>query len=177
MPEGDRKAQNSNEEYPFPGLDIIFELTKEQASEQTARVNLLDSKANFILGSATALISTALILQSSLLSQGTRITNRFLELLPLLALLLVYLLVMFAAFFAYRVRVYKRSANPQELQRNYLNKSENTIKAEVFRAMVDSFQQNERTINKKAHWVNIAFAALGCETLILVALLLFQVVY
>lgn len=57
-----------NDPLKYPSLTIISELTKERVAGQMEQVNALDSKANFVLGSATALVSAALILQAVLLT-------------------------------------------------------------------------------------------------------------
>jgi hypothetical protein len=68
MSKNDSNNQKINTQYDFPCLDLIFELTKDRISNQLERVNALDSKANFVLGSATALVGAALVLQAVLLS-------------------------------------------------------------------------------------------------------------
>jgi len=142
------------------------------------QVNAVDTKANFILGSATAIISAALILQAVLIQLHSIIfTNRFLLELPLLLLFITYLSVMFIAFLAYRINVYKLVPDPSELYKHYLQKPESHSKAEVFRAMVEAFKENERTINKKVSWTERALVALGCETVSLVLFLSLQFLY
>src|SRR5438046_9187146 len=110
--------KEGSEKRLFPSLDLIFELTKERIANQSEQVNALDSKANFVLGSATALVSTALVLQAVLLTpQPSQATphiycplpiSNLTHVIPLLILLLAYLCVLFSAFFAYRIRVYKQ---------------------------------------------------------------------
>src|SRR5205085_10814142 len=100
MPQDGSPPESSKKEYNFPSLDLIFELTKESITAQREQANALDSKANFVLGSATALISAALVLQAVLLSSlntplhqqsavlpfycSLLTTNMFLRSLPLL---------------------------------------------------------------------------------------------
>ncbi len=62
-------APNTNEQCTFPSLELSLELAREHLAIQREQVNVLDNKANFIIISATTLVSTALIIQSALLSQ------------------------------------------------------------------------------------------------------------
>src|SRR5438876_577381 len=157
----DSLPESANKEYNFPSLDLIFELTKERVASQREQANALDSKANFVLGSATTLVRAALVLQAVLLaSQGalshpqfavlswycSTLLNKFLRFLPLLILLIVYLIVMLSAFLAYTIRRYRYAPDPEELYRSYLYRQESSTKAEVFRAMLETYKENDKII-------------------------------
>jgi hypothetical protein len=174
------------EENRFPSLDLIFELTKEAIAVQREQVNALDSKANFILGSATAVVSTALVLQA--VQQTTPLpqqsasnvycpipSSKFFEALPLLLLLLFYLCVIFTAYLAYKNRVYKQVPNPDELYNTYLLQEESKTKAEVFEAMRVAYKDNASKIKNKVSMLDVALVFLGCEAIALVLYLIFQV--
>jgi hypothetical protein len=183
MPNDNSQQQNTNEKYDFPSLDLIFEFTKERISNQKEQVTALDNRVNFVLGSATTVVSAALILQAVLLSSHNLVqlsycaifVNQFLKVLPLLVLLFLYLLVMLTAFLGYKIRYYKQVPDPNELYRTYLRKEKNVTKAEVFRAMLEAYNENIKTIKNKAIWVKTAFFLFIFEVIVLTVVLLVQV--
>jgi hypothetical protein len=63
---------------------------------------------------------------------------------------------------------------PRELLDNYLEQAVIITKVDLFKEMVDDYEQNEKKINRKARWVRYALLALDIEGGALVALLLFQ---
>ncbi len=183
-----KNNQSSNKSKDFPSLNLIFDLLKDRIALQWQQTNALDNKANFILVSATALVSAALVLQAVLLtpqtapvSQITSLpfycptsTNRILHSLPLLILLAVYLFVMLSAYLAYQIRVYKQAPEPDELFKYLIDEEDKTMEA-VTRAMLEVCKSNNLTIRSKVLRVKIAFILLGFEVLALVAYLFFQV--
>jgi hypothetical protein len=191
MSKSNLPPQDPKKQYDFPSLDLIFELTKERLAGQMQQVSNLDTKANFVLGSATALISAAVVLQAVLITPQTTAlpaqsqpitlpfycplpSDKFLRALPLLMLLLVYLLVVLIAYLSYKIRVYKQVPEPGELYKTYLYKHESDTKAEVFRAMLDAYKANDHTIRDKVTRLKAAFILLGCEAISLVVYLFFQ---
>lgn len=185
MSNSDSHPQNTIKEYNFPSLDLIFLLTKERVNAQFQQVNALDSKANFMLGSSTALISAALVLQSVLLPQTNNYlpakliptycpTNTLLQILPLLILLALYLTTIVTTFLAYKIRWYKQAPEPSELYRNYLHREESSTKAEVFRAMVEAYKENDKVIRSKVLWIKISFILLSFEATTLTIYILFR---
>jgi len=163
---------NKTADTHFPSLDLAFNLTQERIESQMRRVETMDTKVSFVMASSTALISTALILQNILLPLHFGIlSNNLLRELPLSLLLLVYLGVMTSACMAYRIRNYKQVPNPSELLEHYLCLSEEQTKAEVYRSMVETYNDNEKVLKKKVTWTKFTFFGLLIETLVLVLLL------
>ena len=181
--------------YHFLSLDLAFDLAKEQIAGQMNQVDALDTKANFILGSATTLLAAALVLQAVILTvqksppvQPTTptspllqpaycslITTKPLVLSPLVMLLIVYLILMIISFMAYRLRGYQQTPDPETIYRKYLTEDATKTKAFIFRTMVTVYQENKKTINRKVLWVSTAFIALGIEVATLVLVLFVQV--
>jgi len=190
MPEDSLPPKSLPKEYNFPSLDLIFELTKECIAAQREQANALDSKANFVLGSATALVGADLVLQAVLVASPSTplhpqsavlpfycsllTTSVFSRSLPLLALLIVYFATTLSACLAYMVRGYRYAPNPTELYQSYLSREERSTKAEVFRAMLEAFKENDKILRKRLFWVRTAFIAFGCEVVMLVLVLLVQ---
>ncbi len=188
MSKNNEQQQSSNKSRDLPSLNLIFELLKDRIALQWQQVNALDNKANFILLSATTIVSAALVLQAVLLTPQTTPTsqtislplycpaysNRILQSLPLLILLAVYLSVMLTAYLAYKIREYKQAPEPDELFK-YLVEEEDRTREAVTRAMLEVCKSNALTYKNKVFRVKIAFILLACEAVALVAYLLFQV--
>lgn len=182
MSENDVQHQNTDEKLDFPSLNLLYELAKERLASQQEQKDILDSKANFILGSATALVSAALVLQAvSQPQHATPLpvycivrTNAPLHALPMIILLVMYLIVLFSAFPAYKIRIYKYAPELEELYKNYLFEDESETKAKVFRAMLTAYRENIITIGNKVLWLKVAFVFLGVEAMALVVYLLYQ---
>lgn len=187
-----KTSRDTNDHPDYPSLNIVAELTKERVVDQLEQVKILDGKANFVLGAATALVSASLILQAGLLStQSTPssskntsslhsssfalTTSNLFHLLPLALLILPYLAVMISAFLAYRIRVYKQTPDPERLYENYLQKDEQETKAAVYRATLEAYKANVKTINRKVRCLNIAFVFLTIETILLAITLVLQI--
>lgn len=182
--------------YNFPSLDLLFELGKQRMSDQMDQINALDTKANFIIGSATTLLSAALVLQAVILtiqksssSQTTSLAhtgaiNSFfycssllksgLQIIPILTFFVVYLILMVVSFFAYRLRAYQLVPDLEIAYQKYINTNPIDTKAIVFRAMVEVYKNNKSTIQRKVFWLSTAFIFLGIEAAILVLVLLVQ---
>ncbi len=183
MPKDYSSPRYGKSEDDFPSLDLLFELIKDRIAVQRWQANSFYSKANFVLGSATALMSAALILQTVLLQMHPQAAgllfcplfiHQSLRLLPLLALLVVYFATMLCAFFAYLVREYKYAPDLDELYKNYLNRDERSTKLEVFKSTLYVYKENDEIINNKRFWTRIAFIVFGGEVIVLVLVLLVQ---
>ena len=156
-------------------LDLAFTLTKELIASQLEDVNALDTKASFALGSGTAVVSAALVLQSLLLPSHPHLSCSifipnflsFLRLLPpllkkslsLFPLLFTYFLVVFSSSNAYKTRDYKRVPKPRSFLDN-LDKTEQECKNEMFPEMVAAYEWNQKEAEKKAKWIDYLVNAL-----------------
>jgi hypothetical protein len=60
--------QDPSHDTPLPSLDFAFDLVKDEMHGQLARVDGLDTKANFIMGAATGLVGIALTIQATIFS-------------------------------------------------------------------------------------------------------------
>jgi hypothetical protein len=173
----------------LPSLDVAFDLTRTRITTQLQEVDGLDLKANFIKGAATTLVSTGLILQAVLLAPYSHsycnvlipafihVLPPFLKrALPLLPLLCMYAVVIFTTHQAYKIADYELVPEPRELLENYLEEPAIVTKVDIFKEMVDDYEQNEKKINRKASWVRYSLLALDIEGGALVALLFFQAI-
>ena len=189
------QTQQPNNTSELPGLDLAFNLTKELFPIQLTRLNSLDSKANFALGAATALMSAAFVLKPLVLSfSSSQHTNCYLFLagflqtlspilrqvitsLPTLLLLIVYLVALNFAYRAYWIRTLNQVPNPRSLLDYYVYARESLYKTkgELLETMAQKHVQNELLLNEKASLIERAFIALLIEAILLGLLLFLQV--
>lgn len=163
-----------------PGsLDVVFEQVKSRMAAQDSQIATLDGKANFSLASATLLTAGVTGLQAAFSSaQETGPVNSFMVFglnLPATAAisiltsvsLLAYVIVVFAAYQAYRVRDFKAVPKVQTLRDKYLQKTETETKTAMIDAWVEVFSRNEKLINNKLWWTNLVLFALAVEAFLL----------
>lgn len=163
---------------PDYSLDIVLEQMKERTAAQSDQITALDTKANTILGIATTIIATALVLQAVLLAAPTThlssATYGFSQ-KGLLALLFLYLVTMLtAAFSGYWVSNYQRVPEPAQLI-TYVAKPSQETKETLVGTMAKAFEHNQRIVKKKVWGTRIAMITFGVEVLALVMLLALQV--
>jgi hypothetical protein len=157
-------------------VSAILKLMQDQVADQQKQIDGLDTKASVILVAATVFAGAAATLFPGLITNhATILTNSHIRwLLP--ALISVYVVLVCLVCLAYTVRRYKRIPDPQYLYDRYRDKSDFFIKARVFAAMVKASKENEARVKRKALWVTCSIIGVGIETLILAAILLFQVI-
>ena len=177
-------TQNSSIADEYPSLNLAFDLVQDRMSAQMEQARTLDTKANFTLGSATALLGAALVMQAALVStHPSGCSVPFLHLSPtimrailLSALLIVYMVAIVIGFFAYRTRLYRLTPNPRELLETYVKKrvEEGKTKAEMLSTTVKVFEENEKQLIWKARFVDASLLVLLVEALLLISLLFLQ---
>ena len=180
-------VQEANKDYGLPSLDLAFDLAKERMSGQLTRIDVLDNKANFIMGAATGIVGLALTLQAALFSAPitsycTSYIPTFLHTLnpllkraiPLLPLIVTYLIVMYLSHLAYKIDNYYEVPTDPEGLYDYLTEDVAVTKIDIYRVMKVNFQQNEEKIRSKAQWATYAFRFLELEGITLVLFLLYR---
>lgn len=168
----------------FPSLHLAFDLVQNRVSAQIEQARALDAKANFALGSATALLGAALVMQAALIStQSATCIVPFLNLSPimmhallLLPLLIIYMVAVIIGFFAYKTRLYRLTPDPRELVEAYVKKKieEEQTKAVLLSTTVEVFEGNEKKLLRKAQFVDASLLVLLIEALLLIPLLFLQ---
>lgn len=160
-------------------LDVVFEQVEGRMAAQDAQISSLDGKANFSLASATLLTAGVTALQSAFsTAQDAGTPNDFLvfglslppavvvEVLMIVSLL-AYVVVVYAAYQAYRVRNFKAVPKVRTLRDKYLQKPEGETKKAMVDAWVEVFSRNEDLINNKIWWTNVVLFALALEAFLL----------
>ncbi len=181
------QPQNTIDDSKSSTLDLAFDIMKELIVGQLQNVDALDAKGNFILGAATGVASSALVLQTILLSLHLQSScsifiSAHLPYLPsllnqsffILLVLLVYIIVIILVIGAYRTRNYYQVPDPRMLLDN-LDNPERDSKDGMVRAMAAAYEMNEEETNKKVKWIDLSLLFLVIETGMLVLNLLYQV--
>lgn len=166
-----------------PSLDLAFELTRERLAAQTQYSKSIDDKANFAQGSATALVSAALVVQAVIVQNHIScavfsffhgVSPAVDRVLPLLPLLLPYVGVIILGIRAGRLNVYLQSPKPDKLLQEYLEQEESQTKEILLRSMVYAHAVNEQTLKRKSKWVTYTLILLTIEAFMLVPTLILQ---
>jgi hypothetical protein len=152
----------------WPNLDESYLLTKEALAAQLAQAHTLDSKASFVLTSATILTASALAVhQAAANLSGTGVGTAhpragMVVLAQVLAVLAVfaYLAVVYTSFRAYTLRSYAGPADPRQLEARYVDMNAQLAKATLFSTMVKSYGDNSALLDQKASWTHYALYAL-----------------
>lgn len=153
----------------FPSMDTVVDFTREKLSAQLAHADSLDTKANFVLGSATLLTAAAVALRSS----ASHISLGFMHVLGVIAMV-VYLAVVFASLSAYMTREYHQAPNPVELE-PYIWEEPLKTKGDTLREMVKAYKENKTILQNKARWLKWSLLGFGLEAVLLAVLAIAQI--
>src|SRR5258707_4991413 len=107
-PNTENPVPNGPPGYHLPSLGLVFNLAVQQMDAQARRIGNLDTKASFVLGSASILTTaaTGLHTASANVHPPNGVVAFLLAVLPVLAVV-AYLCVVGAAFFAYKLRSFQ----------------------------------------------------------------------
>jgi hypothetical protein len=173
----------SDSESPvWPNLDECYELTKEALDAQLAQAHTLDSKASFVLTSASVLTAAALALHQAATNlagaaapsshpEGLAYAAKALGILGVLA----YVGVVYTSFRAYTLRSYAGPADPRQLKDRYVNMDVQLAKATIFSTMVESYTSNSAVLERKVLWTRYALYALLAEAALVALITLVEI--
>jgi len=176
---GQSSAQMAHTVIPeLPSLDVCFELAQKQLEAQRARFGNLDTKASFVLGSASILTTaaTGLHTASASVTPPNGLVAFGLAVLPPLAVF-AYSGVVLAAFFAYTLRSVAWTPTVTRLNDIYVTQDPLVTKGKLLAAMKVVYEDNEQAIEGswgKATWTQIALCALLSEAALIALLTLVQ---
>ncbi|HEY7780276.1 MAG TPA: hypothetical protein VIC85_08710 [Ktedonobacterales bacterium] len=164
--DGDTRAMPNDE-----SLRIGFDLAHDLVQIQLGQSDALDSKANFVLGSATVLIGTyAAFLAAHVTTQKYSVPDYLLLNGPLL---LSYLATVVFAYLGYVVRKFKTAPNPNKFVELLLHVEVRQTRLTLLEALATAYAINANQLSKKANYVTVALTFLCIEAIILVATLVF----
>jgi hypothetical protein len=166
-------------------LDVILEAARKRIEEQNALISVLDTKAGFVLGSASLLTAgvgtfarTAFDVSERLSTANLKLDDSSRKGLLILAALalLFYLGIMVCGLLAYRLRKYETLTEIGVLRDLYLTETEATTKLVMLDTLDKAIKGNDPKIKRKASWAQIAVILLVGEAIFLAALIFFQMV-
>ncbi len=157
-----------------PSLDVAFDLTREQCAAQLTHLNGLDTKAGFVLASASLLTGALATWRVPTTTVHYPIfIEWFMMRIPLISIV-IYLVVIVTSYFALIPRDFTISINPTHLWQNYSKKPERWTKRKVRATMAAIYQKNKQVIDRKIRWTMAAFFALALEAVLVAVILFFQ---
>jgi hypothetical protein len=157
------------DEVPPPGLDLVYSEVKERLNLQFEQVEALDTKAAFVVSTASVVVSIAISLPAASYSRLDAST-----LVIFGAGVAYYSYAMFAGVRAYLVRTYRRDPEPEPLRDGYLATAPEKTKQQLIENLIDSFNENKEIIRLKAFDVTAAMIFLMVQTLLLVGAIIAQ---
>jgi drug/metabolite transporter superfamily protein YnfA len=153
----------------MPSLDLGLDLMRDNLAQQMSQADALDTKAGFILGSAS-LITGVLVAWHKLPLGAPGIV----QWLPAIAIA-VYAAVVTCAAFAYFVREYSLSPGPVTIRDKFVFWELPESKDEIFHGMVLAWLRNSKQIGLKLHWLELAFIAFGVQITVVAAIIVTEI--
>jgi hypothetical protein len=146
-------------------LDFVLAEMKARADAQEKQIATLDTKATFVLTSASVLIAGAAAVQkvTPTASQPAALDAAVFYGGAAIALVL-YVIVVDATIKAYMPRTYRRAPEPPALEER-LARSDGETKEAVFKGLVEAFAKNEEIVEGKAQQTRAALTWLRREAL------------
>jgi hypothetical protein len=173
---------SSSESPAWPNLDECYELTKETLGAQLAQAHTLDSKASFVLTSASVLTAAALALHQAVTNVAGSVASSTQPEAPAVAAkvfgilgVLAYVGVVYTSFRAYTLRSYAGPADPRQLKEKYVNMDVKLAKAAIFSTMVESYTSNSMVLERKVLWTRYALYALVAEAALVALITLVEI--
>lgn len=150
-------------------MQIGFELVRDMIQVQLGQCDALDGKANFVLGSATVLISIyAAFLASQTSAQKFSLADNLFLNVPLA---FIYLMTIVFAYLGYIIRDFKIVPHPKSFVSLLLHLEERQTRLSLLNALAAAYELNSRQLAKKADYVGVALTFLCIEAVFLVATL------
>ncbi|HEX8598507.1 MAG TPA: hypothetical protein VF952_08330 [Chloroflexia bacterium] len=164
-------------------LSIIYDLVQQRVTAQYERINSLDTKAGFVLGSATLLTGGISALQQVAITTMTDLNSKDPSTVAqwkigiggasLLAVLF-YLVLVFASIQAYKIRKYNALSRVRTLIDKYYENEEVDTKEVLVDTLATLVEENDQIIDRKALWTQRAISCLMIEAILLAILTMLQ---
>lgn len=146
---------------------VYYEVATKQLDAQMQQIDQFDAKLATMFASSSAILAIfAGLLTLTALPVSIVIRAVVLILLGLASL--VYLLLLYCLFAAYRVGVWDRRPNLEDLKTNFAQYDEPTMQEWVANECVAAYQYNEPLLDRKARFVNWSVGLFPLEALLLV---------
>jgi hypothetical protein len=165
MPQQD--GAPSSEAPSTTSLELGFELTHDLVRVQLDQNDALDTKANFILGSATVLLGTYVALLAARTANPTFSLSDHLVMGAPLAL--VYIVTVLFAYQAYDLRDYTVVPNPTTYVDLFVHLEERETRLILLKTLAAAYEVNAAQLSRKAVLVGVALTFLYLEAVVLIA--------
>ncbi len=181
-PKDDNKASES--EVELESLELIYDTVKASIDAQNAQISSYDTKAGFVLGSASLLTAGAVGFQKTAFDVASNLAQKQLLLDPwvkptmvllTIAAMAFYLAIVIAGYNAYRIRKFQILADLDVLTAEYLDKRPDTTKLVLLDTFRTIYNNNEPKVKAKGRATEWAIRFLICEALFIAALTAVQV--
>ncbi len=145
----------NKEEGTSETLELVYNEVKDALNTQFQSLDGLNTKASVIVGfvGVTIGISLNLYLHSNSYLFGSCMT--------------LFLISIFSALYAYKVENYWRDPEPQKLMEKYLRKDVEHVKRQLILNFIQSFENNEIKIKRKAKYINYSLILLFIGLIVL----------
>ena len=139
---------------PKPGtLDLMYKEVKDRLDSQFSSISDLDKKAITAIGFLGLVVGIILKWSETLLSTSNiRICLYALS----LGSIILFLLSIYFALIAFKVKGYRRDPNPTKLIEHYSYKNKYEVLEQIIDNLADSHKENEVNIIKKGKNINRA---------------------
>jgi hypothetical protein len=154
----------------LPSLTLAFELIQKRLEAQISYAGSLDTKASFVLGAASLLITAAVALH---MLPGFA-TNAVARALAVFAIIF-YLVVIYEAYRAYSIFEYKVAPKPRDLQAYYLDQELDLTREVLIDTWVLIYERNDQLIADKASYTRYALTSFAGEVFVLALVALVQI--
>ena len=155
---------------PWPAIDIVYQELIDRAKGQQEHIKILDTKANFGLGSATILTASLALQQAAESASAQTGWSGAVVVVALVA----YLVVVISSFSAYRLRQVWVTPDPIVLTKEVVYETPDRAKSALSVARAEALVNNEEIIRSKVFWTKNALAGLFVEALALLIIAVAQ---
>ncbi|HEY0071667.1 MAG TPA: hypothetical protein VGE04_17005 [Chloroflexia bacterium] len=164
-------------------LDVILEVARERVKEQNSYIGVLDTKAGFVIGSASLLTAgLAGFFDTVFQSIDALILSQPIQTLPIkeaallltASAMLLYLGIAFAGYQAYKLRDYPELSDIRSLRDIYLNERTEDTQLAILDTLTDIVEVNDREIKDKAWWTQLAVVLLIVQAVFIAVLVVVQ---
>ena len=136
-------------------LELVYNEVKDVLNTQFRSLDGLNTKTSVVVGfvGVTIVISLNLYLHSNSYIFGACMT--------------LFLISIFFALSAYKVESYRRDPEPRKLVEKYLGKDVDHVKRQLILNFIQSFENNEIKIKRKAKYINYSLILLFIGLIVL----------
>lgn len=178
-------ADDDESPYHAATLDVLFDVAKNRLSLQDSQADALDTKAGFVLGTATILTGVVVAFQQAAMDAiaraiGNNLLLRVAATLIVLALVglvvSIYLDIVRGSYAAYKLHRYNTVDITEEIREEYIFKGPTETKITYLNEMIAAIAENEKTLQQKVESAETALNSLLVEARLTAFLIVAQTI-